>query len=1398
MKNSGVELMSISEEEFSLTKQELRLYSLLIKFGPKTKKELILSLDLQEKGDKFEEILGKLIQKGLITSSDDFYYPSIPIENIINILNLNLTTLKDNQKNVNDSFSLQKKILDENLKILKNSLENQLNESKSINSELNKSLKSEISEIEKTHVGKAEELTENFIGELKTRYIEKFSETQSKLSTEEAQLEKNWATAVEGFYSLPASGTRNIRESVSHYEKELSNIIDTTTTRIEEIQSQMGDILTVLETESASQLNEFFSNTQTASNEFKTNLLTEIGETRKHEKDFISDVRKNIQVNFVEKIDRVLKKVSDGLIKEIDEEIDKTLVNIRKETLDAISDSSSKLKAEFQEFKDNASELILEQKSYLEVLDSELSDFSNEQKLANKKELFIKQLQAHLSTDITSLETNYLRIQKTVTEIMESIRRTAKNKLIEQTAEFDVLLNKFSDVTEKHLSRKDTDIIRLQQLSQSIDQFLRNLLVSIPGRANQFKTSLKDSFDSSINEVQNQMGDSTYSSIQEINTILQGSQKRVQGSFKESIDDSKREIANVIASLDQFATTITNLQSNYSEKIEPRFDQRAKIMNTELEAVARNFQQVLNGMESGYADINEKLASEHYINVTNIQSSFQSSSSQLKGEIDSIFSQNRAKNQEYLSQLDSTLQVHLDRTIEAIKEGFSQIKDEFNTELENQVKELNGFNEEQQANLSTTVESFIQQGEKYLEDFRTNLGKNLDENQKKVSEFITETRKSTNEVVSLHKSNISKYQEKGPTDILSFIKQIESEISNQTKNVREAMEELEVYYNELSDSTQGEISRLLLQVQESGDKLKALVKDSLHVITNSLERANESIDTYFSDSLTDLENQVGVASGFITSEVETSALSIQEEVEVLKKDLKDNIDKLSSGVKEIIESQDQDFQIKIPEFSKEFDQTFQNMIGDRKQQHQDLEQKTQESLESLIVSWNKQMSSGKEKLVDVSTQLDKAIGNNLENLRVILDSNIESTLKQINTIYHIEDSKDIFGLKEIQATIKQTNKRIQSAISEMLKSHIEEFDSNIPDIVNSYEAIHAQTEEDLNKYLEDLGDLISSYQTSVTNQFRNYLKDERENIDFKETNEELKAVVRNFSQSTSQNIESLSKDLEDNIKLSLDQINKSKTAIEALFNNLNQIKSEENEKLSEELTKFKNTVLTSLEQNTEEIVNQVSANIDRHYNELEKSSLAQSGNVTNLIQRINDEIEKQILSIQTETTNNFTQMSQNQDSLQVILEKIQEELSQTKPLETIRTVNLDSDESKSTYILDILKSAEKNVTIFSSNPTFLPVADLKSIPSQKRIWIFTSFDFTKKGKKWFTDLSEQVNINLREAKAKKINGIFVIQDEKLALVLPENLGLLIADPKFVTNLSALLGTLKGSTIRGSS
>ena len=126
-------------------------------------------------------------------------------------------------------------------------------------------------------------------------------------------------------------------------------------------------------------------------------------------------------------------------------------------------------------------------------------------------------------------------------------------------------------------------------------------------------------------------------------------------------------------------------------------------------------------------------------------------------------------------------------------------------------------------------------------------------------------------------------------------------------------------------------------------------------------------------------------------------------------------------VKEIIESQDQDFQIKIPEFSKEFDQTFQNMIGDRKQQHQDLEQKTQESLESLIVSWNKQMSSGKEKLVDVSTQLDKAIGNNLENLRVILDSNIESTLKQINTIYHIEDSKDIFGLKEIQATIKQTS-----------------------------------------------------------------------------------------------------------------------------------------------------------------------------------------------------------------------------------------------------------------------------------------------------------------------------------------------------------------------------------------
>ena len=136
-------------------------------------------------------------------------------------------------------------------------------------------------------------------------------------------------------------------------------------------------------------------------------------------------------------------------------------------------------------------------------------------------------------------------------------------------------------------------------------------------------------------------------------------------------------------------------------------------------------------------------------------------------------------------------------------------------------------------------------------------------------------------------------------------------------------------------------------------------------------------------------------------------------------------------------------------------------------------------------------------------------------------------------------------------------------------------------------------------------------------------------------------------------------------------------------------------------------------------------------------------------------------------------------------------MSQTKPLDTLRLINLPSDENKNSFIIDMINKASKQVTIFTSNPTLLSVSDLKTVPSKKRIWIFTNFDFSKKGKKWFSEVNEHVNINLRKAKVAKLTGFLAIRDEDYALVLPDNLGFTTFDSRFITYLSSLLGIIKG-------
>ena len=157
-----------------------------------------------------------------------------------------------------------------------------------------------------------------------------------------------------------------------------------------------------------------------------------------------------------------------------------------QQTDEAIKASSEQMKNEFTEFTENAKELIQEQKVSLNVLETEISELSTEQKLDSVRDLFLSQLQAEQTAELSNLESSFRHTQKTVIDLVESLRTAAKTKLTQQGAKFEDLIKGFSDIIDQTISRKELDITRLQKLSQSIEQLLRNLLVSIPMRTNQF------------------------------------------------------------------------------------------------------------------------------------------------------------------------------------------------------------------------------------------------------------------------------------------------------------------------------------------------------------------------------------------------------------------------------------------------------------------------------------------------------------------------------------------------------------------------------------------------------------------------------------------------------------------------------------------------------------------------------------------------------------------------------------------------------------------------------------------------------------------------------------------------------------------------------------------------
>jgi DNA repair exonuclease SbcCD ATPase subunit len=1387
--------VSNPEIKYSLSKDESQLYSSLVKLGGQTKQELLLASSLNI--EKADQALLTLKNKGFIQLDEKtgIYLQSLPLENVITLLNDSSVKIEKNKSDLAETFQEHRKSINENFGKLRESLETQFNEFKASNNTLQTSLKGKFDETEQQRIKQTEELTETLLSSFSANVTDLQTEFQTSLSSNSSNFEKEWIKALNGFQSIPEAGTRTLKGSITKYENEITEIIKSSVKKITSVQSQLSDIVTAIEAESTNQIQEFFVSTKSFADDFKTNLNTGLQESWKQEKDFLNEIRRRLQVTLGEEITKTLQGVVKNLSKEIDKDINQAIKEVKLQTNNAITNSSNQIKTEFNEFVENASELIQEQKPSLDVLNSELKKISSEKKLASVSETFKRQFQAHLSADMNSLEINYRRAQKATIDIIEEIRRSAKSRLIQQSKEFEGLIHSFHTVIDKSIARKDMDVSHLQSLSQSIVQLLGNLVISVPMRSNNFKTVLKNAINNSVLELKDGKSELSLSPVSDIYNSLSNTQKRIETSFKETMEENQNEIRKTINSTTQLNNTVTNLQEAFLEKVEHRFEQRAKVMKTELDATARNFQQVINTMEGGYVDINDRLSAENI--TTNVEITLQNSVFQLKNEVDNIFTQNEKNSSEYITQLDTTLQSHLDRTLDVIKEGFSQIKTEFTVELEDQLNHINKNSENQQINLNTLIDSFSGQTVEQFIKFKTDLNKTIEESQKKVTDYISESHRTTTEVIDMQQSNIEKYQEKGTNDILSFINQIESEVSNQNQKIKDTMEELGTYYSGYSDSTNVEVNNLLRQVQESGDKLTSLVTDSLQSATNSLDKISEDIDFYFADSFTDLENQIGVTTGFVTSEVENSIKTVQEEVGTLKSELYETVEELSAGIKDNIMRQDQEFQTKTPEQSQEFSQVLDDLIQERSRSNHELEEKTEEDLTKLTQNWNTELQKNKLRLTDVSEAINNSIGANLENLEVIAKTNVEEIIQSFSTILDLKNSKeDILRLRDIQEKVKLANKRLKSVVSESLQTHMDHFDHQmVPELVTSYEAAHTQTEEDISTYIENLGDLISSSQTSYKSQLHKYLKEERESLDFSEMKDELNVMLHAFSQSTTEDIEALSIDLADSIQMTIKEVEKSQEQIQNLFSKLSVIIVEQNVKLLEKLTKFKTELSETVDNTSNDLRKNLNVNLDSYNTDINKYSLELIGKTNQITQTVTEGLESQLLETLDRSHELLDNLTNTNDQHVEILQTLENEFSRIKPIDSIRFVNLPSNEAKNKFIIDMINSASKQVSIMTSNPTFLSLADLKAIPSEKRIFIITNYDFSKKGRKWATEVDKPVNINFYKLKAKNLSGIIAIRDGNSVLVLPNSLGFTSTNEKLVSNLSRIISLLKGASLR---
>jgi hypothetical protein len=294
-----------------------------------------------------------------------------------------------------------------------------------------------------------------------------------------------------------------------------------------------------------------------------------------------------------------------------------------------------------------------------------------------------------------------------------------------------------------------------------------------------------------------------------------------------------------------------------------------------------------------------------------------------------------------------------------------------------------------------------------------------------------------------------------------------------------------------------------------------------------------------------------------------------------------------------------------------------------------------------------------------------------------------------------------------------------------------------------------------------------------------------------ELNEKLLA----FSESTTEHIEALSVDLADSIQMTIKEVEKSREQIWDLFSKLSTIIADQNAKLLEELTKFKEELSETVDNTSNDFRKNLNAHLDSYNTEINKNSLELTGKANQITQTTTEELESQISEVLDRSDTLFDNLTNTNNQHVETLQAFSNEFSRVKPIDSIRFINLPSDEAKNEFIIDMIKSASKQVSIMTSNPTFLSVVDLKAIPSEKRIFIITDFDFSKKGKKWATEVGKPVNINFYKLKAKNLSGIVVVRDENSVLVLPNSLGFTSTDEKLVSNLSRITSLLKGTSLQ---